>query len=77
MASKPKAKQPERYQVLQPFGDFSEGDTLEASALGDELEARIADGFVAPAEDAAAAEPAAPAATTVVGKNGTITATVK
>lgn len=76
--AKPKAKPSASYLVLRAFGAFAEGATLDAAALGDELEVRIADGFIAPSDESAAvAESAVPAATTVVGANGTITATVQ
>lgn len=48
-----KKKQPENYRVLKPFDGYAEGDTIEASQLGDTLEARIADGFIAPELDEA------------------------
>lgn len=80
--AKSKATPRAAYLVLRAFGTFAEGETLDAGALGDELEARIADGFIAPSDESAAvAESVAVAesatATTVVGANGTITATVQ
>lgn len=65
------------YRVLQPFGDVTEGQELAAKDVGDELDARLADGSIVLVDDDAPAAEAAPSATTVVGKNGTITATVQ
>ena len=65
------------YRVVTPFGDFTEGEELTTKQLGADLDARLADGSIVLVEDAAPAAPAEPTTTTVVGDNGTITATVK
>lgn len=70
-------KKQQTYRVVTAFGDFKEGEELTAKQLGDGLEARLADGSIVAMDDTPPKVPAEPATTTVVGDNGTITATVK
>lgn len=69
-------KQP-TYRVVRAAEGETEGEELTAKQLGDALDARLADGSIVLVEDAAPKAPAEPTTTTVVGDNGTITATVK
>ena len=65
------------YRVVRATEGETEGEELTAKQLGDALEARLADGSIVAIEDTPLKAPAERAATTVVGDNGTITATVQ
>lgn len=72
-----------RYTVTQDFGDFKAGDVVTAEQLGDQLDAAIEAGALAPVSDAVAppeSQPEQPTArrerTIVDPQTGTITVVI-